>query len=122
MGTANFPAPFRAGGELRSSVRTLGGYRVANPVPRRAQGLDGEAVKPKSLNRCSIQGCCMRYIVQYGMMLLIRHIFQTIGILMAGEIGKKNRVISPVFLLPARAKVPCNHTLATPIQLQILPS
>lgn len=25
---------------------------------------------------------------------------------------KKNRVISPVFPLPARAKVPCNHTLA----------
>ena len=46
VGCADFPAPFRAGGGLRSSVRTLGGYRVANPVPRRAQGLDGEAVKP----------------------------------------------------------------------------
>ena len=47
----------------------------------------------------------------------------TVGILMAVigilMIDKKSRVISPAFPLPARAKVPCNHTLAIPIQLQI---
>lgn len=65
-----------------------------------------------------------RYIVPDGMMLLIRFIFitigMTIGILMAGfgilmtgmNFDKKSRVISPAFPLPARAKVPCNHTLA----------
>lgn len=58
------------------------------------------------------------------MMLLIRFIFITIGmtigilmawigILMTGmNFDKKSRVISPAFPLPARAKVPCNHTLA----------
>ena len=46
LAVPTFPLPLGRGGELRSSVRTLGGYRVANPVPRRAQVLDGEAVKP----------------------------------------------------------------------------
>lgn len=62
---------------------------------------------------------------------IIRFIFLTIGmtigilmavigILMTGmNFDKKSRVISPAFPLPARAKVPCNHTLAIPIQLQI---